>query len=43
MRRTPGMGHLLRNKTTKQRRKARADKLVSPGFACKIRQAVSPA
>jgi len=33
MRRTPGFRHLLAAKTTKQKRRATKDKLVSPGHA----------
>lgn len=32
MRRTPGHRHILRNKSVKQKRNAKKDKSVSPGF-----------
>ncbi|MDE6576347.1 MAG: 50S ribosomal protein L35 [Verrucomicrobiota bacterium] len=40
-RRTAGVRHFLRNKTVKQRRKARQDQSVSPGFSKQIMAAVS--
>lgn len=40
MRRSPGKRHLLRNKTTKQKRRASKDKTVSPGMTAIIRRAI---
>lgn len=41
LRRTSGVRHFLRNKTTKQRRSARHDKSVSSGFSKQILSAIS--
>ena len=41
LRRTAGMRHFLRNKTTKQRREARHDQSVSVGFSKQILKAIS--
>ena len=41
LRRTAGVRHFLRNKTTKQRRRARHDKSVSTGFSKQILNAIS--
>ena len=41
LRRTSGVRHFLRNKTTKQRRRARHDKSVSVGFSKQILSAIS--
>ncbi|MDR2845406.1 MAG: 50S ribosomal protein L35 [Puniceicoccales bacterium] len=40
MRRTPGTRHLLRNKSTKSRRRSGADKPVDSGFVGAIRAAL---
>lgn len=40
MRRTPGTRHLLRNKSTKSRRRSGADKPVADGFVGAIRAAL---
>ncbi|MDR0351790.1 MAG: 50S ribosomal protein L35 [Puniceicoccales bacterium] len=41
LRRTSGHRHFLRNKTVKQKRVARHDHLVSPGFAKRICKAIA--
>jgi large subunit ribosomal protein L35 len=41
LRRTSGFRHFLRNKTVKQRRSARQDQPVSPGFSRRIRKAIA--
>jgi large subunit ribosomal protein L35 len=38
LRRTPGFRHLLANKSTKSKRRASKDKLVSPGHAAALKQ-----
>jgi large subunit ribosomal protein L35 len=40
MRRTPGRRHLLRNKSTKQKRSSGADKQVAHGLSMQIRRAI---
>lgn len=40
MRRTPGRRHLMRSKTTKQKRSSGVDKVVTPGLAAQIRRAI---
>lgn len=40
MRRTSGTGHLLRNKSVKQKRRAGADKRVADGFCWQVRRAM---
>jgi large subunit ribosomal protein L35 len=41
LRRTAGVRHFLRNKTTKQRRRARHDKAVSVGFSKQVFKAIA--
>jgi len=38
LRRTPGFRHLLANKSTKAKRRATRDKLVSPGHAAALKK-----
>ena len=40
LRRTPGKRHILRNKSVKQRRRARQDKAVSYGFSRQVKTAL---
>ncbi len=41
LRRTPGRRHLMRNKSSRQLKSSRADKLVSSSVAHQIRYAIS--
>lgn len=40
LRRTAGYAHMLRNRSTKARRRAHGDKAVSAGFSAHVRRAV---